>query len=124
MSTNAILIIVGAVLLALAAGATGATGVHAALRPAPWDPAATVVDMQESQVLDREQTFNAMYELAFGKIARQPAPQRELRLIAENADEVIDKLATDPKYIMRRPMMLPQPKPSRDEAGAPGTRVR
>jgi HD-like signal output (HDOD) protein len=88
---------------------TTATGVHAALsRPAPWDPAATVVDMQESQVLDREKTFSAMYELAFGKVARQPAPPRELRLIAENADEVFDKLATDPKYIMRRPMMLPQ----------------
>jgi HD-like signal output (HDOD) protein len=77
-------------------------------RPAPWDPAATVVDVKESQVLDREQTFQAMYELAFGKLARQPAPQREMRLIAENADEVFEKLATDPKYIMRRPMMLPQ----------------
>ena len=77
-------------------------------RPPPWDPAATVVDLQESQVLDREQTFQAMYELAFGKLVRQPPPQRELRLIAENADEVFEKLATDPKYIMRRPMMLPQ----------------
>jgi HD-like signal output (HDOD) protein len=77
-------------------------------RPAPWDPAATVVDVQESQVLDSEQTFHAMYGLAFGKAAREPAPQRELRLIAENADEVFEKLATDPKYIMRRPMMLPQ----------------
>ena len=38
----------------------------------------------------------------------QPPPQRELRLIAENADEVFDKLATEPKYVMRRPMMLPQ----------------
>jgi HD-like signal output (HDOD) protein len=77
-------------------------------RPAPWDPAATVVDLKEAQVLDTEQTFHAMYELAFGKSARQPAPQREVRLITENADEVFDRLATDPKYIMRRPMMLPQ----------------
>ena len=77
-------------------------------RPAPWDPAATVVDLKEAQVLDAEQTFHAMYELAFGKSARQPAPQREVRLITENADEVFDRLATDPKYIMRRPMMLPQ----------------
>jgi HD-like signal output (HDOD) protein len=86
-----------------------ASGATASLpRPAPWDPAATVVDLQEARVLDREQTFHAMYELAFGKLAREPAPQREMRLIAENADEVFDKLATDPKYIMRRPMMLPQ----------------
>jgi HD-like signal output (HDOD) protein len=77
-------------------------------RPPPWDPAATVVDLKEAQVLDSEQTFHAMYELAFGKTARQPAPQREMRLITENADEVFDRLATDPKYIMRRPMMLPQ----------------
>jgi HD-like signal output (HDOD) protein len=77
-------------------------------RPAAWDPAATVVDVQESQILDREQTFHAMYELAFGKLAREPPPLRERRLIEENADEVFDRLATDPKYIMRRPMMLPQ----------------
>jgi HD-like signal output (HDOD) protein len=85
------------------------TGVHAAPpRPAPWDPAATVVDVQEAQILDTGQTFHAMYELAFGKLAREPPPLRERRLIEDNADEVFDRLATDPKYIMRRPMMLPQ----------------
>jgi HD-like signal output (HDOD) protein len=69
---------------------------------------AAVADIQDPQLLDRDQAFHAMYALAFGQQAYQPPPQRELRLIAENADQVFDKLATDPKYAMRRPMMLPQ----------------
>jgi HD-like signal output (HDOD) protein len=62
----------------------------------------------ETQVLNGQQTFHLMYELAFGALAHQVAPPQDLRLISENADAVFDKLATDPKYIMRRPMMLPQ----------------
>jgi len=63
---------------------------------------------QEAQVLDSVQIFHGLYELAFGPLAHQPPPPQELRLIAENADQVFDQLATDPKYAMRRPMMLPQ----------------
>lgn len=70
--------------------------------------AVPVADIQETQVLDRDQAFQAMYALAFGQQAYAAPPQQELRLVAENADQVFDKLATDPKYAMRRPMMLPQ----------------
>jgi HD-like signal output (HDOD) protein len=62
----------------------------------------------ETQVLNGQQTFHLMYELAFGALAHQVPPPQDLRLISENADSVFDKLATDPKYTMRRPMMLPQ----------------
>ncbi|HEY6453941.1 MAG TPA: HDOD domain-containing protein [Steroidobacteraceae bacterium] len=62
----------------------------------------------ETQVLSSEQTFHNMYELALGALAHQKPPQQELRIVAENADEVFERLATDPKYVMRRPMMLPQ----------------
>jgi HD-like signal output (HDOD) protein len=62
----------------------------------------------ETQVLNGQQTFHLMYELAFGALAHQTPPPQDLRLISENADSVFDKLATDPKYTMRRPMMLPQ----------------
>src|SRR5665213_365750 len=62
----------------------------------------------ETQVLSGQQTFHLMYELAFGALAHQAPPPQDLRLISENADAVFDKLATDPKYTMRRPMMLPQ----------------
>jgi len=88
--------------------AAAAASAAAATRPPAWDPAATVVDMQESRVLSTQQCFHSMYELAFGKTARQPPPERDLRLIGENADQVFESLATDPKYVMRRPMMLPQ----------------
>jgi HD-like signal output (HDOD) protein len=105
-----------------AAGASAAKGLDvspvqpltdspaASLARAPGSPPAplTAVDLQEPQVLNRGQAFHAMYELAFGQLAYQAPPQQELRLIAENADEVFAKLATDPKYAMRRPMMLPQ----------------
>ena len=64
--------------------------------------------MLETQSLTDAQTFHTMYELAFGALAHQPPPPQELSVLAENADEVFDKLATEPKYAMRRPMMLPQ----------------
>ena len=70
--------------------------------------AAPVVGVLEPQSLNREQTFHAMYELAFGGLAHATPPAQELRLISENATEVFERLATDPKYAMRRPMMLPQ----------------
>jgi HD-like signal output (HDOD) protein len=80
------------------------------------DPAASALSADAAatagepapQVLDDAQTFLALYELAFGQYVRQEAPPQELRLIAENADQVFAQLATDPKYAMRRPMMLPQ----------------
>jgi HD-like signal output (HDOD) protein len=62
----------------------------------------------ETQVLSADQTFHNMYELAFGALAHHKPPQQELRVVAENADELFERLATDPKYAMRRPMMLPQ----------------
>jgi HD-like signal output (HDOD) protein len=64
--------------------------------------------MLEPQELDGERAMHSMYELAFGALAREKPPQQELRIIAENADQVFEQLATDPKYAMRRPMMLPQ----------------
>lgn len=64
--------------------------------------------MFEPQELDGEHALHAMYELAFGTLAREKPPQAELRIIGENADQVFEELATDPKYAMRRPMMLPQ----------------
>jgi len=78
------------------------------LEPSPFDPAATVVGLQVPQVLSDEQTFHTMYELAFGMLAHQGPPSEELRITAANADEVFERLALDPKYAMRRPMMLPQ----------------
>jgi HD-like signal output (HDOD) protein len=71
-------------------------------RPVP------VTALLETQVLDGAQTFHAMYELAFGSQAQMAPPQQELRLIGENGAAMFEKLATDPKYVMRRPMMLPQ----------------
>jgi HD-like signal output (HDOD) protein len=64
--------------------------------------------MLEPQELDGERAIHAMYALAFGAPALEKPPQQELRILAENADQVFEQLATDPKYAMRRPMMLPQ----------------
>jgi HD-like signal output (HDOD) protein len=79
-------------------------GVASAGRRAPTPGAALL----ETQSFSDEQTFHAMYELAFGSQAHEAPPQQELRVIAENADAVFDRLATESKYVMRRPMMLPQ----------------
>jgi HD-like signal output (HDOD) protein len=79
----------------------------AAPSPSPV-PVARPTGPLETQVLSNEQTFHNMYELAFGSLAHDKPPQPELRVVAENADEVFERLATDPKYAMRRPMMLPQ----------------
>jgi len=77
-------------------------------RPAPAPPPITVsTRMLEAGDLDGEGALHSMYELAFGTLAREKPPQQELRVIAENADQVFEQLATDPKYAMRRPMMLP-----------------
>ena len=62
----------------------------------------------EPQALADEGAFHAMYELAFGAAIREKPPQQELRIVSENADQVFESLATDTKYAMRRPMMLPQ----------------
>jgi HD-like signal output (HDOD) protein len=79
---------------------------------APTPPSVSVARVAagplETQVLSTEQTFHNMYELAFGALAHHKPPQQELRVVAENADEVFERQATDPKYVMRRPMMLPQ----------------
>jgi HD-like signal output (HDOD) protein len=90
------------VLTAPAPPAATATVEPATPRPIP------VAALLETQVLDGPQTFHAMYELAFGSQAQLAPPQQELRIIGENGAEVFEKLATDPKYVMRRPMMLPQ----------------
>jgi HD-like signal output (HDOD) protein len=75
--------------------------VAAASRP----PVSTLL---QTMVLGSEQTFHLMYELAFGALAHQQAPQQEVRLLTDNAAAVFDTLATEPRYAMRRPMMLPQ----------------
>jgi HD-like signal output (HDOD) protein len=80
----------------------------AAAAPSAPPPVARPTGPLETQVLSSEQTFHNMYELAFGALAHHQPPQQELRVVAENADEVFERLATDPKYAMRRPMMLPQ----------------
>jgi HD-like signal output (HDOD) protein len=76
----------------------------------PVSPAVAAVSARllDPQELDGERVMHAMYELAFGGLAREKPPQQELRITAENADQVFEQLATDPKYAMRRPMMLPQ----------------
>jgi HD-like signal output (HDOD) protein len=78
------------------------------LAPAVPHPGAAAVALLETQSLTDEQTFHALYELAFGAQAHQAPPQQELQVIGDNADAVFDRLATEPKYVMRRPMMLPQ----------------
>ena len=83
----------------------------AAATERPTSPAAAAAvgaALLETQSLTDAQTFHAMYELAFGKQAHEAPPQQELNQIAENADAVFERLATEPKYVMRRPMMLPQ----------------
>ena len=71
-------------------------------------PAAAGAALLETRSLTDEQTFHALYELAFGTQAHHAPPPQELRVIGENADAVFDRLATEPRYVMRRPMMLPQ----------------
>ena len=61
----------------------------------------------ETQVLNSQQTFHIMYELAFGALAHQAAPPQELRLITENADG-FRQAGHRSEVHMRRPMMLPQ----------------
>jgi HD-like signal output (HDOD) protein len=79
------------------------------LSPAPAGrPATPGAALLETHALTDEQTFHTLYELAFGALAHQAPPPQELRVIGENADAVFDLLATEPKYVMRRPMMLPQ----------------
>jgi HD-like signal output (HDOD) protein len=81
----------------------------ASVRAAPVAAVPSVsTRMLQPQELDGERAMHSMYELAFGALAREQPPQQELRIIAENADQVFEQLATDPKYAMRRPMMLPQ----------------
>jgi HD-like signal output (HDOD) protein len=70
--------------------------------------AAASTRLLDPQELDGDQVMHAMYELAFGGLAREKPPQQELRITGENAEQVFEALATDPKYAMRRPMMLPQ----------------
>jgi HD-like signal output (HDOD) protein len=79
-----------------------------AVAPSPVPVAPVPVGPLETQVLSADQTFHNMYELAFGALAHHKPPQQELRVVSENADELFERLATDPKYAMRRPMMLPQ----------------
>lgn len=74
----------------------------------PRRPATSGAAVLETQSLTDAQTFHTLYELAFGALAHQPPPPQELSVLAENADAVFDKLATEPKYAMRRPMMLPE----------------
>lgn len=62
----------------------------------------------EPQALSGEQAFRAMYALAFGALAHEQPPQKELRVVAEKTAQVFERLATDPRYAMRRPMMLPE----------------
>jgi len=95
---------------AAAAPGRGAAPIPIAPLPVSAGPAPADVStrMFEPQELDGEHALHAMYELAFGTVAREKPPQPELRIIAENADQVFEQLATDPKYAMRRPMMLPQ----------------
>lgn len=71
-------------------------------------PAMPAERLLEGAALSDEQAFRLMYELAFGVQAREQPPPQELQVVAENAAEVFGRLATDPKYAMRRPMMLPQ----------------
>jgi HD-like signal output (HDOD) protein len=76
--------------------------------PAARHPATPGAALLETHSLTDAQTYHTLYELAFGALAHQPPPPQELRVIGENADEVFERLATEPKYVMRRPMMLPQ----------------
>ena len=93
-----------------AAAALSAAPIPIAPLPVTASPALAAVTarMFEPQELDGELAMHAMYELAFGALAREKPPQPELRIVAENAEQVFEQLATDPKYAMRRPMMLPQ----------------
>jgi len=86
-------------------GTPGSVAPRAAVSPAA---AAVSTRMFDPQELDGDQVMHAMYELAFGGLAREKPPQQELHITAENAEQVFEQLATDPKYAMRRPMMLPQ----------------
>jgi HD-like signal output (HDOD) protein len=85
--------------------APGGVAPSAAVSPAAPAVSTRMLDPQE---LDGDQVMHVMYELAFGGLAREKPPQQELRITAENAEQVFEQLATDPKYAMRRPMMLPQ----------------
>jgi HD-like signal output (HDOD) protein len=85
--------------------APGSAAPSPAISPAVAAVSTRLLDPQE---LDGDQVMHAMYELAFGGLAREKPPQQELRITAENAEQVFEQLATDPKYAMRRPMMLPQ----------------
>ncbi len=79
------------------------------LSPVPAGrPATPGAALLETQSLTDAQTFHTLYELAFGALAHQPPPPQELSVIGENADALFERLATEPKYVMRRPMMLPQ----------------
>jgi HD-like signal output (HDOD) protein len=70
--------------------------------------AVAAADVPEPQILTEAQIYHGLYELAFGPLAHQAPPPQELRRVAESADEVFGRFATDPRYAMRRPMMLPQ----------------
>ena len=71
----------------------------------PPPPGAVIL---EPQTLSDARAFRAMFELAFGPQAYQAPPEQDQRLLAEYNDDIFERLATNPKYAMRRPMMLPQ----------------
>ena len=58
--------------------------------------------------LDQWQIFARLHELALGRMAREPAPEKELLVLRSDAALNFGRLATEPQYAMRRPLLLPQ----------------
>jgi len=58
--------------------------------------------------LDQAQIFARLHELALGPLVKEPAPERELLILRSDAALNFGRLATEPQYAMRRPLLLPQ----------------
>jgi HD-like signal output (HDOD) protein len=73
----------------------------------PAAPAATA-PTGDSRVLSGPEVFRKLHELAFG-VAPLGAPAPEaLEEIAPTTSVVLDTVATEPRYALRRPLLLPQ----------------
>ena len=76
--------------------------------PAVVTETAHAVSAREGRVLSAAEVFRKLHELAFG-IASLGTPSPEaLEEIAPITSVVLDTVATEPRYALRRPLLLPQ----------------
>lgn len=71
-------------------------------------PGEEAVEPPADPGLSEQRIFGRLYELALGPMAKEPPPEKELLILRSDAVLNFGRLATEPQYAMRRPLLLPQ----------------